>query len=358
MKALILAGGYATRLRPLSFTTPKQLLPMVDKPLLHRTVESLKEVGVDEVILAVNYLADSLKRRVGSRCGGVKIRYSREAKPLGTGGPIKKAEPMLRGEKVFLCLNGDILFQNNMRGLIQTHEKKGVTATIALREVEDPSRFGVAIVDNQMFVRGFIEKPKKGEVESRYINAGVYALSPEIFKHIPRGRWVSTETEVFPRLAERGELAGYPYKGGWFDVGRIEDYKEANWHLLERSFMDADYRGVFKVSKPVFIDSNVKIKEGASIGPYAVLGSNIHVDGNVSIERSILFNGVKVGRSTKISDAVLCDKVEVGENVVLKDVVLGEGVKVLDNVALTGQVNVCPHVTVRESLNGPWNVLS
>ena len=355
---MILAGGYATRLRPLSFTMPKQLLPMVDKPLLHRTIENLKEVGVDEVILAVNYLADSLKKRVGSEYGGVKIKYSREAKPLGTGGPIKKAEPMLRGENIFLCLNGDILYQNNVRGLIQTHEKRGVTATIMLREVEDPSRFGVAVVDDQMFVRGFIEKPK-GQVESRYINAGVYALSPEIFKYIPKGRWVSTETEVFPRLAEKGELVGYPYKGEWFDVGRIEDYMEANWHLLERFFMDADYSGVFKVSKPVYIGSKAEINSDASIGPYAVLGSNIQVDRNVRIERSILFNGVKVGRLTSICEAVLGENVEIGENVVLKGkVVLGEGVKVLDDVTLEGRVNVCPHVTVKESLNGPWNVLS
>jgi mannose-1-phosphate guanylyltransferase len=358
MKALILAGGYATRLRPLSFSIPKQLFPVVGKPLLYRTLDNLRRVGVDEVILAVNYLADSLRKRVGGEYEGVKITYSKERTPLGTGGPIKKVESSLRGEDFFLCFNGDVLFQNCLEELIQLHERRKPVATITLREVEDPSRFGVAVLDDEMYVRNFVEKPNKGEVDSRYINAGIYAFSSKIFDYIPKGRMVSTETEVFPLLARERRLLGRVHEGSWFDVGKIEDYKNANWFLLKESYRSTKFKGSYKVRPPVYISSQCEIGNGSLIGPNAIVGSKACVGEGSRIEESILFDRVTLGSQTEVKNAVLGEDVELGNNVVIKgDVVLAEGVKVLDGVRVIGRVNVCPHIAVKEDLKGPMDVL-
>jgi NDP-sugar pyrophosphorylase family protein len=337
---------------------PKQLFPVVDKPLIFRTIENLKRFGVDEIILAVNYKTELLMERVGGEYNGIKVRYSREINPLGTGGPIKKAEPMLKGEDLFLCLNGDILIQNGLEDLIRIHRERNPVATITLREVEDPSRFGVAVLDDKMHIRDFIEKPNKGEVESRYINAGIYVLSSKIFDYIPKGRGVSTEHEVFPVLAREGKLLGYIYSGIWFDVGKIEDYQKANRFLLEKSFINKKFKAGFKTHPPYHIGLSCEIGDRSKIGPYSIVGSRSVIGENVKIENSILFDSVKVGNSTGINDAVLGGKVELGKNVVVRGgVVLAEGVRVLDGVNIIGKVNVCPYLTVKEDLKGPLNVL-
>ncbi|MGC8850280.1 MAG: nucleotidyltransferase family protein, partial [Candidatus Bathyarchaeia archaeon] len=211
MKALILAGGYGTRLRPLSCRKPKLLFPILGKPILKWNMEVLAEIGVSEVVLALNYLADILAREMSYH--GLSIRYTFERTPLGTGGPIKKAMRILSGEDIFLAMNGDVVFDKSIGGVLEAHTGSGAVATIALREVEDTSRFGVALVDQEGWIRGFVEKPKPGTVDSKLINAGFYAFSRDIFKYIPSGRKVSTEREVFPVLAREGRLRSFKYRG-------------------------------------------------------------------------------------------------------------------------------------------------
>ena len=203
VKAFILAGGFGTRLRPLSCTRPKLLFPIGNKPLLDWTLERLEKSGVKQVILAVNYMAEAFIQRYGKSAHGIKLTYSRETKPMRTGGPIKQAEKLIGRDEPFLVLNGDIFTNINFVELIKKHnETTNATATIALYRVEDPSRYGVVELTERECIVRFEEKPSPGKEPSNLANAGIYVLEPEVFDYIPIGRPVSLEREVFPILAQ------------------------------------------------------------------------------------------------------------------------------------------------------------
>ncbi|MEM2123578.1 MAG: NDP-sugar synthase [Candidatus Bathyarchaeia archaeon] len=365
MKALILAGGYGTRLRPLSCRKPKLLFPILGKPILKRSIEVLADLGVSEVVLALNYLADIIIGEMGRSHHGVRIRYMVEKTPLGTGGPIRKAMGILRGEDVFLAMNGDVVFDEDMGGVLKVHEKDGAVATIALREVEDTSRFGVALVDREGWVRGFVEKPKPGTVDSRFINAGFYALSKEIFKYIPSGRKVSTEKEVFPVLAGEGRLRSFNYKGYWSDIGEVEDFIKVNRGFLndlpgDKVSIDegASMEGRVKIKPPVKICGGAHIEDGVSLGPYTIIGARCRIGRGSRISNSILFDGCQIGDQTMVDGCVLGDGVIIGIKAKLMDgTVLGEGVSVKDGVRIAAGTSVCPYKEVSTDILKPRNVM-
>ena len=200
MKALILAGGFATRLRPLSCARPKTLFPIVNKPLLQWVFERLAQDGVDEAILAVNALTQFYIRQYKPSKCGLRVRFSIDPpkKPLGTGGPVKKAEKLIGHDEPFIVLNGDIFADIDYKKLLETHRRNNALVTMALCSVEDPCSFGVVEIHGDNIKR-FVEKPAKGQAPSNLINAGAYIFSPEIFDYIPEDRAVSIESEVFPR---------------------------------------------------------------------------------------------------------------------------------------------------------------
>ena len=212
MKALILAGGYGTRLKPLSYTKPKLMFPIANRPILEWTIESLSNYGIKDVILAVNYMADTIERHFGDSWKGVKISYSREKKSLGTGGPIKQAEQLLvkDSKEPFIVLNGDILSSINYKSLYQAHLNSGSKLTVALYEVVDPSRYGVVELNKEGRILRFVEKPRKDYVQSNIINAGVYVVDTRVLDCITQGEKVSLERHIFPKLVESGNLFGYP----------------------------------------------------------------------------------------------------------------------------------------------------
>lgn len=360
MKALILAGGYATRLRPLSCTKPKLLFPVLCKPILAHTLETLKNIGIDEVILAVNYLADKLKRSFGRQYEGVRLKYSLERTALGTGGAIKKAERYLT-DGTFLALNGDVLFDETVRGAVKLHIERGAVATITLYEVEEPSRFGVAVLDGTSHIERFIEKPPIDSVPSKLINAGIYIFSDKIFKYIPSGRKVSIEREVFPHLAAGGKVLGYRYTGYWADIGKIEDYITANRQLLdrlsfERSILSKTAKVAFK--QPIKICDDAIIKDGVEVGPYTIIGQRCTIGCKVRIQGGILFENVEVGDSSYIGASVLGNGVKVGKNVEIQDrVILAEGVKVHDGVKIVSGTSICPYKEVPENILAPKVVM-
>jgi mannose-1-phosphate guanylyltransferase len=275
LKALILAGGFATRLRPLSCSRPKTLFPIVNKPLLQWTFERLANNGVDEAILAVNALTRFYIRQHKPLKYGVKVRFSVDPPkmPLGTGGPLKKAEKLIGHDAPFIMLNGDIYADINYRELFETHRKTGALATIALCKVGDPCSFGVADLQGNL-IRRFVEKPAKGQAPSNLINAGAYVLSPEVFRYIPEGRAVSLEREVFPKLAQEGKLCGHCIDGLWIDIGKPQEYLEANKIVLDSISKNVKQENPasFELKSPVALDEGVLIGEKSVIGPYAILG--------------------------------------------------------------------------------------
>ena len=361
LKALILAGGFGTRLRPLSCSRPKLMFPIANRPILEWTLEGLKKCGVDEVILAVNYMADVLEKHFGNSRRGLKISYSKEVKPLGTGGPIKEAEEQLveEGDKEpFLVLNGDIISSIDYTALYQAHVNSGAEITISLHQVEDPSRYGVVeITDNERILR-FIEKPPPGSEPSNLINAGVYVINPSVLNKIPKGKKISIEREVFPRLATSGLLYGYQFEGFWFDIGVPDDYLNANMRLLEKISREstsieksAKVNSRSKIIQPVALSEEVIIEENAVIGPYVSLGKDSYIERGSKLENSILFNEVYVDEFSIIQGAIIGERSVLGKCVKIKSgCILGDNVQVRDNVTLTEGVQVCPHKEIIESV--------
>lgn len=362
MKALILAGGFGTRLRPLSCTRPKSLFPIVNKPLLQWTLERLAKNNIAGAILGVSPQTEVLiKQHRIPRCG-VRIIYSRDPlkKPLGTGGPVKKAEKLIGYDVPFLVLNGDIFADVNYTEISRMHEEKNAVATIALHRVEDPSRYGVAELGKENRIKRFIEKPPREAAPTNLINAGVYVLSPEIFDYIPKGQEVSLEREVFPKLVEEGKLYGYVFDGLWMDIGEPEDYLETNKILLD-SFADSQkykFGNRAEVRKPVALDKGVSIGEKSVIGPYAVLGRNVIVGNNVRIQNSVILPKTVISDSSSINGAIVGEGVVIGRGARIgRGCTLGDHVKIKDNVSLAEKVSICPAKEISENVLTPKCVI-
>ncbi|MBU0762540.1 MAG: NTP transferase domain-containing protein [Candidatus Altiarchaeota archaeon] len=226
-KALILAGGKGTRMRPLTYEMPKPMIPLKGKPLIQHIMELCRKYEIREIILSVGYMGEKIRDHFGDGSHlGLDIKYVEEKEELGTAGPLNLARKYIDGP--FLMFNGDVLSDIDLSEMISFHTGQKATATISLTQVADTSAFGVARLNGNKIV-GFIEKPKEGE-KSKLINAGVYILEPEILEYIPEGRSM-LEKDVFPKLSSEGKLFGYPFSGQWFDTGTPEAYERAikNW---------------------------------------------------------------------------------------------------------------------------------
>ena len=347
LKGLILAGGFATRLRPLSCSRPKTLFPIVNKPLLEWIFERLANNGVEEAILAVNALTQFYVRQHRLRHYGLKVKFSIDPPrmPLGTAGPIKKAEKILGHDESFIVLNGDIFADLSYRELLETHFKTHALATIALCKVEDPCRYGVAEIGNGNCIKRFIEKPAKDKAPSNLINAGVYVLSPKVFDYILSGRAVSMEREVFPKLAEEGKLYGHLINGLWMDIGKPEEYLETNKIILDHLSKNSKQKSTkkFELNNPVAFDKGVSIAENAVIGPYAILGKNVTVSKNTKISNSVIFSNVEIDESVSIDGALIGEGARIGKHVeITSGCIIGDHAKVKDNLHLSNAHTVCP----------------
>ena len=366
VKALILAGGFGTRLRPLSCTRPKLMFPIANKPILDRILKNLAEHEVTHVILAVNYLADILIHNFGDSKYGIKISYSYEKKPLGTGGPIKKAEKLLNdSDEPFLVLNGDILASINYLELIKRHKKTDALATLALYEVEDPSRFGVVDINGRGQIRSFVEKPKIEEAPSRLINAGVYVLDQAIFDIIPAGKKISIEREIFPLLAMKDRLYGVKFNGVWVDIGKPNDFIRANKIMLdliakEKPFLEKNVKisKNAKIILPVAIGKGAIIEEETYIGPYVSIGEGVTVKKGTRIENSIIFSKAWIDHFTSIRGAIIGEGAIIEGWVKIEDeCIVGDHAIINNNVTLTKNVKVCPSKEVKKSILEPETVM-
>jgi mannose-1-phosphate guanylyltransferase len=358
LKAIILAGGTGTRLRPLSCSRPKLLFPVLNKPLLDLTLERLSTTGVDEVILAVKYMAEVFMKRYGDSKYGIKISYSLEKKPMRTGGAIKYAEELIGSREAFLVLNGDIFTTIDYTALINQHNNQNnAVATIAIYRVEDPSRYGTVKLSKEDRITQFVEKAPPEKAPSNLINAGVYMLDPEIFKYIPAGRPVSIEHEVFPKLAKEKKLKGYEFKKIWVDIGKPVDYLKANKLLL-----DAEQKRRFLIRKtcmgeraefsdPVMVDEGVSVGQNAKLGPYAIIGRGVILGRNVILANSVVFPEAIIADNASVRGAIIGEGAKIGQGAVISEgCVIGDYVTIKDRITLSRDVTVCHFKEVEENV--------
>ncbi|MEE9152334.1 MAG: NDP-sugar synthase [Thermoplasmata archaeon] len=316
MNAVILAGGLGTRLRPLTYTTPKPLLPIMNVPMVERLIKTLPE-DIDKVVLAVSYMFDRLKEYFEEHDVGCEVVLVEEKEALGTGGAIQNVEVNL--DKTFLVFNGDVISSLDIQAIRDLHQEKGGIGTIAMWEVEDPTRYGIIGFDANLRITRFLEKPKPEEVFSNWINAGVYVLEPEILDLIEPQTKTSIEKEIFPPLAAEGSLFGFKFHGYWVDAGTPEAYLKAHRILMDEreSKKRPDSKIKAKIEQPIIIGENCSLAGKSEVGPYACLG-----------------DGVEVLGGTKISDSVILGDNRIGKNNIIKDCIIGYGCTIEDDVNL------------------------
>lgn len=271
MIAIVLVGGEGTRLRPLTYATPKQLLPVAGVPMLDRAVGHLAAHGVDSVVLSMGYKADAFVAAYpDGKCAGVPLTYVVEDEPLDTGGAIAYAADTAGVAERFVVVNSDVLTDMDLRAVVNHHASIGALATIALTPVEDPSRFGVVVTDADGRVTAFVEKPAAGTAPTNLINAGIYVMEPAALHSIERGRRVSVEREVFPAMVDNGTLFALACEGYWIDTGHPLAYIQANLDIAGNSVIDP----TAKVDPSAVITDSV-ILEHALIGAHAVVDHSI-----------------------------------------------------------------------------------
>jgi len=372
-KGIILSGGWGTRLRPLTCTIPKTLIPVVNKPVIERQILLLKSAGISEIILAVSVMSDILKTYFGNGKNlGVNIQYTDEKNPLGTAGAIKLAEDLLKDENFFM-LNGDVILNFDFNEIIKAHEKYKGIGVIASKIVPDPSRYGVLIVeeDTNKIIK-FLEKteytPPEGKHIPMPINAGVYLLEPEVLSYIEPKKRVSIEREIFPRLASEEKLYHYSIPGIWKDIGKSEELLEANIQLMndilknlkikQENLIDnsLDIEGKAIIHPPVTIGKNVVVRKNCRIGPNVIIGDNVYIGENTEIKDAIIYSEAYISNNVNIEKAIIADNCLIHDGVRLKGnlqnlIILSSYVQVMDNVSLIAPSNnsltVCHHDVVR-----------
>ncbi len=363
MKAVIMAGGEGTRLRPQTSNLPKPMLPLVGRPMMEHIISLLRRHGITDIVVTVAFLPNAIRSYFGDGSElGVRMVYATEETPLGTAGSVRNARDELTER--FLVISGDVLTDINLTSLIEFHEKNNALATLALCAVENPLEFGIVITREDGSIERFLEKPGWGQVFSDTINTGIYVLEPEIFDVIPEGRAVDFSSEVFPTVLEAGApLFGYVADGYWEDVGTTAAYLKAHEDILDGK-VEVDISGfelapgVFlgkgssvdpsaRLDSPAFIGENCTIDEEAVIGAYTTIGANTRVSERAELRHSVIGENSYIGQAARVEGSVLgraCDlrrgaRCEPGS-------VVGEGCLIGANAELRGGVKVYPYKVV------------
>lgn len=331
MQGVILVGGEGTRLRPLTYGTPKPMVPLFGVPFLERTIARLREAGVAEVILAAGYLPQALVDHFddGSRFG-LRVTYVVEDSPLGTAGALRNVADRITG--AFFVLNGDVLTSLDLRAMLAYHRATGGDGVLHTIRVDDPSAFGCVVHGPGGRISRFVEKPPREDAPTDEINAGTYLLERRVLDRIPAGQRVSIERETFPELlAAGGALYAYTTDDYWLDVGRPQQYFQAHGDVLDGKLAlppaAGEGRGSMwivggpgvpaNVRAPSFVGTGVTIDESALVGPYAVLGDGCSVGAGAEVRDSILWDGVAVGARARVTDSILASNVHVGSGAVV-----------------------------------------
>lgn len=360
MQALILVGGEGTRLRPLTSTVPKPVVPLAGRPFITFMLEWLRGHGVDDAVLSCGFMADSVRRVLGDgESLGMRLRYVSEPEPLGTGGALKFAEPLLAER--FLMLNGDVLTDIDLTAQLAQHEATGARATLALVAVEDPSAYGLVRRRPDRSVSGFLEKPDPDEIDTDLVNAGAYVLERSVLAAMaPAGTRVSIERDVFPALVDDG-LYGYEAHGYWLDIGTPQRYLQATHDILEGAVRtpvgdavsagggvvcpDGETAFAGAVHAPALVGAGCAIAADATVAGRTVLGDRVRLHEGAHVDSSVILDGTVVGAGTRISRCIVGAGVTIGPGCRLEDqVVLGDGVELGAHNVLAGGVRIFPGV--------------
>ncbi len=323
MEAVILAGGLGTRLRPLTLTRPKPLLPMLDQPMIDHIVRWLPD-EVDRVVLAVNYMADAIREHLADAELGVEVVVVEEDEPLGTGGAFKNALPEVTDD-TFIGLNGDVITSLDLAEMLAQHRRNRGIGTIALWEVDDPSRFGVVDLDHSGRILQFVEKPAPGTAPTNLINAGAYVLRSDILDLVEPGVRTSIEREVYPRVLDQG-LYGFRFTGFWVDAGTPEAYLEAHRALLDR-MEDRGWEGAVMdatshIRGPSLLGPGTVVGADCQVGPYATVGEGCVIGSGAKVINSVLHDGARVGKDSSLLNCILGEGAQTDEDEVLEGAVL------------------------------------
>jgi mannose-1-phosphate guanylyltransferase len=354
MKALILVGGFGTRLRPLTLSVPKPIIEFANKPGIIHQIEALVEIGVTEVVLAVNYQPDAMSNCMNQweKKLGVKITYSRETTPLGTGGPIALAKDKLNDGKPFFVLNSDVICPFPFKQMLEFHLKHGAEGTILVTKVDEPSKYGVIVSNENGKIERFVEKPQI--YVGNKINAGIYIFNPSILDRIQL-KPTSIEKEIFPAMARDNQLYCFSLDGFWMDVGQPKDFLTGMClylnHLSETK-PELLATGENFVG-PVLVDSTAKIGKNCLIGPHVTIGPGVIIEDGVRIKHSAIFEGVNIGSNSWIDKSIIGWQCNIGKwNRIQNISVLGLDVTVSDELYLNGGI-VLPHKSISESVPEP-----
>src|ERR671914_1276063 len=359
MQALILAGGEGTRLRPLTSTVPKPVVPLVDRPFIRFMLDWLRSHGVNDVVMSCGHLASGVRNVLGDGSAfGIRLRYVEEPRPLGTGGALKYAEPLLADR--FLMLNGDVLTDMDLTAQIAQHERTGARATLALTPVEDPSAYGLVRTRGGGEVTEFVEKPSPDQIDTRNISAGAYVLDRSVLDLLEPDHPASIERDVFPRLVGEG-LYGFVSDGYWLDIGTPERYLEGTFDILEGTVssgvqermgdgylcIEDGVESAGRIIPAALVETGCRIGEGARIGGRVVLERGVMIGEQTTIERAVVMQGAEIGSRCTLSGCIIGGGVRIGDECHVDGMsVLGEGVTIGDGKVVSNGARLFPGVTL------------
>ncbi|KAK6505326.1 mannose-1-phosphate guanyltransferase [Arthrobotrys musiformis] len=360
MKALILVGGFGTRLRPLTLTLPKPLVEFCNRPMILHQVEALAAAGVTDIVLAVNYRPDVMVAHLKKyeEQYNVKITFSVENEPLGTAGPLKLAEEILgKDDKPFFVLNSDVVCDYPFQQLADFHKTHGDEGTIVVTKVEEPSKYGVVVHQpgHPTRIDRFVEKPV--EFVGNRINAGIYILNPSILSRIEL-RPTSIEQETFPAMTRDGQLHSFDLEGFWMDVGQPKDFLSGTCLFLS-SLTKKGSKLLTPATQPfvhggnVMIDPSAKIGNNCRIGPNVTIGPNVVIGDGVRIQRSVVLEGSRIKDHAWVKSTIVGWHGTVGKWARLENVtVMGDDVTIADEVYVNGG-SILPHKTIKANIDVP-----
>lgn len=336
-RAVILAGGVGKRLRPLTEYRPKPLIPVAGRPCIDFVMRSLVKGGFNQHIITTGYLSDRLIKRIADGGEyGASIVYSFEAEPAGTAGAVKKVSQFL--DSTFLVASGDVLADVDIGALFEYHKRKGAMATMALTKVDDPSDFGIVGLDKEDRIIKFIEKPKKEEVFSNLINAGIYVLEPEVLDYIPENIMYDFSKQVFPALLKDGcAVYGKAISGVWRDIGKPQDLLQASLDIVEREGVKISLEKV-KTKGKIMLGKNTAIEKGVKIIGPTYIGDDVYISAGSVIDHSCIYDRVFIDRGVNMKSSIILNGSKVGWQTVIKNSVISRDCQIEEDVTLINSI--------------------
>lgn len=363
MKAVIMAGGKGTRLRPLTLNTPKPMVPVLNEPVMSYAVKLLKKHNIKDIAVTVQYLPEEIEEYFGDgKEFGANLNYFEEVTPLGTAGSVRNASEFL--DETFLVISGDGITDYNLTRAVEFHRNKGGIATLVMAKVQNPLEYGVIMCDKEDRIIRFLEKPGWGEVFSDTVNTGIYILEPEIFDYYDKDVFFDFSKDLFPKLLLEGRaMYGYTAKGYWSDIGSIEQYRQTHYDILS-GLVDIDINGTrveeglwvgentflepgVKFHKPVFIGNNCSIGSGVVLGEYTTIGDTCRIGLNTRLRRSIIWGNNSISSGVVLDGATVCSNTGINRDAaLLEGSVLGDNSVVGSRVVVKPEVKIWPDKTV------------